>query len=115
MIRKKRIRQTAVGMVLTALVSAPPAAGADVAQLYKQNCSKCHGMDGKGQTTVGRKFKVSDMTDPAWKTKTTDDKIKKAIEEGTKDSSGKEVMAPFKSKLSPEDIDALVKYVKALP
>src|SRR5947207_12271914 len=34
--------------------------------LYKQKCSKCHGADGSGETSLGRIFGTPDFTDPGW-------------------------------------------------
>jgi mono/diheme cytochrome c family protein len=37
-------------------------ASADAAALYAKNCASCHGKDGKGQTTMGKKSKAKDYT-----------------------------------------------------
>jgi mono/diheme cytochrome c family protein len=84
----------------------------DVKEVYQQNCTKCHGADGKGQTTVGKKFKVPDFTDSAWQAKTSVSKIKEVIENGVKDKAGKELMKPYKDNLSPEEVNDLVQYVQ---
>lgn len=85
---------------------------ADITGVYQQNCVKCHGADGKGQTTVGKKFKVPDFTDSAWKSKTSDSKIKESIKNGVKDPGGKELMKAYKEKLSSEEIDEMAQYVR---
>ncbi|MBM3853789.1 MAG: cytochrome c, partial [Verrucomicrobia bacterium] len=38
---------------------------ADVAGNWNEHCSKCHGADGKGQTKMGKKLGLRDLTDPA--------------------------------------------------
>lgn len=80
--------------------------------LWKAKCSTCHGVDGKGQTTMGKKLQVKDLTAAdTWKD-LTDAKIETAINEGIK-RDGKQVMQPFKDKLKAEEIAALVAHVKS--
>ena len=45
-----------------ALMIAAPLAYADGAANYASKCASCHGADGKGQTTMGKKQKVKDYT-----------------------------------------------------
>ena len=45
-----------------ALLLASPAAMGDAAAIYAKNCKSCHGADGKGQTTMGKKSKAKDYT-----------------------------------------------------
>ena len=84
----------------------------EVKEVYQQNCAKCHGVDGKGQTTVGKKFKISDFTDAGWQAKNPPSKIKEVIEKGVKDKVGKELMVAYKNKLSPEEVLSLVQYIQ---
>lgn len=84
----------------------------DAATIYQQNCAKCHGIDGKGQTTVGKKLHVPDMTLPDWQAKYSAVKIRETIENGVQDKTGRDIMKAYKEKLSPEEIDALVPYVQ---
>ena len=37
--------------------------GADAASNWKESCAKCHGEDGKGETKMGRKLSIADLTD----------------------------------------------------
>lgn len=107
------MKKTMIPLILAGVFfCAPRSYGADATEVYQQNCSKCHGADGKGQTTVGRKLKVPDFTDAGWKSQTSDAKIKEAIENGVKDKSGKELMIPYKEKLTPGEIDSLISYVQ---
>src|SRR4051812_43578509 len=41
----------------TAAIAAP------AAENWENNCTKCHGADGKGQTKVGKKLNLKDYTD----------------------------------------------------
>ncbi len=83
------------------------ASAADAAATWTSNCASCHGPDGKGQTTMGKKQKLGDYTDAAVQAKFTDEEALKAILEG----KGK--MKGFKDKVSEEDAKALVKHVRA--
>jgi mono/diheme cytochrome c family protein len=80
---------------------------ADAGETYGKKCASCHGKDGKGQTTMGKKLGVKDLTDAAVQAASKDDKWAKSIAEGVKDDKGKVVMAA--TKVSPEEVKALVK------
>ena len=78
-------------------------------QIFEQRCSVCHGADGKAQTKKGRQLKAKDFTKPRFQQHTTDKEIVDAITNGIK----KKKMPAFKDKLSPEEIQSLVVYVRA--
>lgn len=78
----------------------------DARALFVENCSKCHGIDGRADTFRGRFFNAQDLTDLVWQVGTGDNEIRQAIETGPK------AMPAFKGKLSPAEIDALVTYVR---
>lgn len=80
------------------------------ADIWKARCKGCHGDDGKAQTKVGQKEKISDFTSPEWQKQHSNDDLKKVITEGSEENSK---MKAFKEKLTPEEIDSLVKYVRA--
>jgi cytochrome c6 len=109
----------ALASVLIATMS-PRAALGEVdkktVRTWKAKCSSCHGEDGKGATEQGKKMGVRDMTAPEFAKDATDAKMKDAISNGIKQTkNGKaQEMEPYKDKLKPEDIDALVAYVKSL-
>src|SRR5262249_1041030 len=97
----------------------PAIASADDAatnRVFRAKCASCHGEDGKGHTKEGEKMKVGDMTSAAFQKELTDEKIKQTIENGlSREKNGvKQEMKPLKDKLTPEQIDALVKYVRGL-
>jgi cytochrome c6 len=84
---------------------------APAAENWGNNCAKCHGADGKGQTKVGKKLELKDYTDAAVQAKMTDEEMTKAISEGIFDK-GKERMKSYKAELSPEEIKDLVAFVR---
>ena len=96
--------------VATAVLVAP-AFGADFSigkSIYGDKCVKCHGEKGRGD---GRKAadlekKPTDYTDKAKMAKFTDEDLKKAVKEG------KKPMPAFGKKLSDEDINGVVAYIR---
>jgi mono/diheme cytochrome c family protein len=95
------------GGLLILWLSAAAMAGAP--EIFAQKCAGCHGKDGKGQTTMGKKLNVKDLTDAKVQAAGKDDAWEKGITEGVKNDEGKVVMQPNKGKISPEDIKGLVK------
>ena len=111
---------TTLGAIATILVvtlwAGPAAAEVDkkIVRTWKAKCSSCHAEDGTGATDQGKKMGVRDMTAaPFWKD-LTDAKMKDAITNGIKQTKNgvTQEMEPYKDKIKPEDIDALVAYVK---
>lgn len=79
----------------------------DAKKLYMTHCKTCHGADGK-PTDLGVGLEARDLTDAAWQAKATDEQIIKQINDGTP-----EKMMPFKEKLSPDEIKAIVPVVRS--
>ena len=97
--------------IATLAMAAFSARAADAAALYQQNCAKCHGTDGKGDTRIGKKLGVKDYTDPKVQAELKDDAAFKAIKEGLKDKDGNTLMKPTEG-VSDEDIKGLVAYMR---
>ena len=85
-----------------------PAAAADAAAIYAEKCAKCHGPDGKGVDKY-KKQGMEDMTTAKWQSANTDAKISSVIKNGKGD-----FMPPWKDKLKPAEITAMVKYIRSL-
>jgi cytochrome c6 len=100
-------RQFILAFIFASSLSAS-AFAVDDAGIFKSKCSSCHGEDGKAHTKMGAKEKIPDMTSDKVQAGITDDKIKDAITNGIPDSK----MKGFSGKLTPEEIDALAKYVR---
>jgi len=92
-------------------VGALSARAADAKENWDKNCTKCHGPDGKGQTTMGKRLGLKDYTDAKVQEGMKDDAMAKAIKEGVKDGD-KTKMKGFGDTLSDDEIKALVKYVR---
>jgi mono/diheme cytochrome c family protein len=107
-----------MAILVAALV--PLAARAEVdkktERTWKAKCAACHGADGKGATDQGTKMGIADYTAPAWQKSQSDADIKKVITDGiSRKKDGKQQdMDPFKDKLSPEQIDQMVAFIRTL-
>jgi len=100
-------------IVMVGLLTTSSVFAADAKENWDQLCAKCHGVDGAGNTKMGKKLKVKDYTDAKVQADFTDEQIAKVTAEGsTKD--GKELMKGFKDDLSPTDISALVGYIRQM-
>jgi len=98
--------------VLTAIFFvAGSLSAADAKANWDKQCAKCHGPDGKGQTTMGKKLKVKDYTDPEFQKKLKDDEAVKIITEGKKDGD-KVLMKAYKTELSEPEVKDLVVFVR---
>lgn len=100
-------------LALAAAGAAFTAFGADAAANWKEHCSKCHGDTGKGDTKMGKKLSIADLSDGAVQAKFTDEAAMKALKEGVKDKNDKQVMKPAEG-LADADLQALVAYVRTL-
>lgn len=76
------------------------------ALVFKQNCSKCHGVDGKGLDAA----KMPDFTNPAVQASLTDQQMVKTIENGKPGTA----MPAFASKLSVGEINAVQSFLRSL-
>lgn len=94
-----------------AIAAATALAAAPVAENWENQCAKCHGADGKGQTKAGKKAGVKDYTDAKVQAEMKEPNMIKTITEGL-NVDGKEKMKAFKDELSAEEIKELVAYVR---
>jgi cytochrome c553 len=102
-----------VPIAIAALVlSATSLLAGDAKTLYEDQCAKCHGSDGKGQTKMGLKLNAKDYTDAAVQANLKDDAAFKAIKEGLKDNDGRSLMKPTEG-VSDDDFKGLIAYMRA--
>ncbi|MGC2196585.1 MAG: c-type cytochrome [Terriglobales bacterium] len=80
---------------------------ADAAADFKAKCATCHGAEGKGDTAMGKTMKVKDLSS-AEVQKQSDADLTTIIEKG------KKPMPAYEGKLTKDQINDLVKYVRSL-
>lgn len=102
---KLMIGAAAVGFVL--LLGLPTRAQETGESLFKGKCGMCHGPDGAGKTTMGEKLKIPDLHS-ADVQKKSDADLKTII------TKGKDKMPGYETKLSKEQIDKLVAFIREL-
>ena len=86
---------------------------ADAESIWTNQCKKCHGADGSGDTKMGKKLHIKDYTKAESQAEFTDEAAFTIIKEGKKDDKGKTRMKPAKE-VTDEEINALVQYVRGL-
>ena len=78
------------------------------AELYSKHCASCHGKDGRAKTFKGKLKRARDLSEPEWQGRVGDERIFNSI------MNGKGNMPAYKKKLSDQEIDSLVPYVRGL-
>jgi len=89
-------------------MATPPQDFAPAKTVYEQNCARCHGADGRGQTKLGELYNAPDLTDHKRLKRQSNKSIAALI------TRGRSGMPAFSKKLSREEITALVGYVRSL-
>jgi mono/diheme cytochrome c family protein len=82
---------------------------ADGAALYREHCKECHGAAGRPPKRAQEKYKDVKALDAAFLADRSDDSLLVVLKRGVKD--GKE-MKSFKEKMTPDEMAAVVKYVR---
>ncbi len=90
--------------------TARPRGGEPVGDLFRNNCARCHGADGRGDTPLGNTYKAPDFTDPEWWQKHSS--ITGSASLISIVTRGKASMPAFGKKLSRMEIRRLVGYVR---
>jgi|GEM_PF-870992 len=78
--------------------------------LFRTNCARCHGADGRGDTPLGHTYNSPDFTDNVWWQKHSDITSTKSLVSIV--MNGKGGMPAFGKKLKSAEIKALVNYVR---
>jgi cytochrome c6 len=103
------MQRTALLLAMCLLVGALAAQAqtADAKTTYTQKCAMCHGADGTGNTAMGKKMALRDLTSPEVQ-KQTDDQLNAVI------ANGKGKMPAYEKQLGTERIKAMVGYMREL-
>ena len=75
--------------------------------IFKDKCVLCHGVDGGGNTPLGKQLQAADLRSKNVQ-KLSDEKIQKIIHDGQAN------MPPFADQLSSEEINHVLRYVRVL-
>ena len=97
----------------TSVISVATVTAGDVKENWEKLCAKCHGPDGKGETKMGQKLEIKDLTNAKLQAELKDEQAFKAIKEGIKDKEGKIKMKPAEG-VTDDEIKALVSHVRTL-
>lgn len=85
----------------------------DPAAAWTDQCAKCHGKTGQGDTKMGKKLSIKDYSDAKVQSEFTDAQAFKAIKEGVADNTGKVRMKAIEG-ISDDDAKAMVAYFRTL-
>ncbi len=86
---------------------------ADAKTNWTKMCARCHSPDGSGKAPAGKKLGVKDYTTADGQS-FTDEEALAAILDGTKNAAGKETMPGYKDKMSEDEAEDLVVFVRSL-
>jgi mono/diheme cytochrome c family protein len=100
-----------LAMAASTALAGEPAKTPPGKEIFTENCVLCHGDTGS-PPPMARNLGVADLSSAEWQASRTDDQIRKVISDGSPKPNS--LMRAFKDELAPEDIDALVKYVRTL-
>ncbi len=100
-------------MILVAAfaLATAPAFGADAGALWSKHCASCHGMNGSGNTAMGRKTGVQDYRNARVQASFNNSEAFATIKSGVK-RNRKVRMKGYAHKLSDNEIRALVAYIR---
>ena len=82
----------------------------DVVDIFRTNCARCHGADGRGDTPLGHTYQAPNFKDDQWWR--TNSKIIGTRSLVSIVNNGKGGMPAFGKKLKPSEIRSLVNYVR---
>ena len=81
---------------------------------WEEYCARCHAKDGSGETKPGRKLKLQDYRDPAVQATFSDEEMIQLMVDGITNKRGKQEMPSYTEKMTMEEMQALVPYVRSL-
>jgi len=78
--------------------------------LFATTCARCHGPEGVPESTRAARLGVRDLTSPELQSSLSDDDLREQIRSGSPNGR----MPAFASRLTADEIDAIVAYVRSL-
>lgn len=106
----KLISRVAIPIILgvtlvPALVCSATGRKPDGASIFREKCSMCHGVNGKGYAAIH----TPNFTDPKWQAAHSNKELLSAIEHGVKGTA----MVSFEGKLSHAEMQAVLNYIRS--
>ena len=111
--KMRKVLFTAVLVLLGGMVLAT-ADAAKGKEAFEAKCANCHGKDGKGDTTMGKKLKLADLTDAKAMSGKTEADIAKIITQGGKAVGRSAMMGAWGEKLGEQGVKDVVEHIKDL-
>ena len=99
---------TVVGSTFAVRTNGGPVTARSAAELYSKNCASCHGRDGRSRTFKAKINHARNLSEPEWQDRVSDERIFNSI------INGKGKMPAYGKKISEQEIDSLVSYVRGL-
>ncbi len=112
-----RIKIVSMCLLTFGLAAGGPAQAVDVDKVFDFYCAQCHGLDGMGKgPNVTKDFATSprNFSDAKEMSKLSDADLKNVILDGGPSVSKSALMPPWSKTLSGEEVDALVKKLRAI-
>ena len=103
----KNLIRASMVVLLFALVASTAFAADSGADLFKAKCASCHGATGAGDTAMGKSMKLKDLGSPDVQN-ASDADLANVI------AKGKKPMPAYEGKLTNDQIQDLVKYIRTL-
>ena len=98
----------ASGLYRSALSARSKPAGNEGKRIYNAHCSICHGVDGRGNTASGKKYKATDLRSEAVQSQ-SDAALTETVMEGMGAN-----MPGFSKKLDQDKIQQVLSYIREL-
>ena len=101
----KNLTKAVLAVLAFTLVFSTWSLADSAADIYKVKCAMCHGADGKGDTSTGKMMKIRDLGSADVQSQSDAD-LAKII------TNGKGKMPKYEGKLTADQINDLVKYIR---
>ena len=103
----KIVTKVALAVVAVTLICSTWSFAQGGADIFKSKCAACHGADGKGATAMGKSFKLRDLSSTDVQ-KQSDADLVNII------TNGKDKMPKYDGKLTKDEINDVVKFIRTL-
>lgn len=107
------MKTTSLVTVLLFLGATLVVSAAEPRATWVEYCVKCHGTAGKGDTKLGKKLHVRNLTTAKVQAEFTDEQALEAIKQGLMNAQGKVTMKAIEH-LTDEERKAMVRFVREL-